>query len=160
RTAHIIVAAPSSAPPDTVEGIMKEGMAWWPLAMARQLDDAILTMRTNDLDIGTWILSTRGDAANVLKADATLQKDNWFIREVVGMLRRTLARLEVTSRTLFALIEPGTCFAGTLLELALAADRTYMLQVEENGPSITLSEMNFGAYPMVNRLSRIGNRFY
>ena len=97
--------------------------------MARELDDAILLLRTNELELGTWILKTAGDAAHVLAADAALARHraHWFVRETIGMLRRTLARLDVTSRTLFALIEPGSCFAGTLLELALAADRSYML---------------------------------
>jgi benzoyl-CoA-dihydrodiol lyase len=133
--------------------------------MARELDDAILLLRTNELDIGTWILRTEGDAAHVLAADATLlrHRSHWFVREVIGMLRRTLARLDVTSRTLFALIEPGSCFAGTLLELALAADRSYMLAPSGDdaaAPKITLSTLNFGAYPMVNGHARINARFY
>src|SRR5882724_855951 len=122
--------------------------------MARELDDAILMLRTNHLEIGIWLLETRGDGDLVVAADASLatHKDNWFVREVIGMLRRTLARLEVSSRTLFALIQPGSCFAGTLLELALAADRSYMLAAESeaDAPLVALSEMNFGAYPAVN----------
>jgi len=132
--------------------------------MARELDDAILLLRTNELDIGTWVLKTSGDASHVLAADATLlrHKSHWFVRETIGMLRRTLARLEVTSRTLFALIEPGSCFAGTLLELALAADRSYMLSSDEGtaAPKIALSKQNFGAYPMVNGEPRLAARFY
>ena len=133
--------------------------------MARELDDAILLLRTNELDIGTWILRTAGDAAHVLAADATLlrHRSHWFVRETIGMLRRTLARLDVTSRTLFALIEPGSCFAGTLLELALAADRSYMLALPDDeaaAPKITLSTQNFGAYPMVNGQPRVAARFY
>jgi len=133
--------------------------------MARELDDAILLLRTNELDIGTWILKTAGNASTVLAADAALLhlQSHWFVRETIGMLRRTLARLDVTSRTLFALIEPGSCFAGTLLELALAADRSYMLALgsdEAAAPKITLSTLNFGAYPMVNAHARLAARFY
>ena len=113
--------------------ILGVGAAWWPLAMARELDDAILLLRTNELEIGTWIFKTSGDAAHVLAADSALQRhrSHWFVRETIGMLRRTLARLDVSSRSLFALIEPGSCFAGTLLELALAADRSYMLDLPD-----------------------------
>jgi hypothetical protein len=118
-------------------------------------------LRTNDLDIGTWILKTRGEHQAVLDCDATLQslQDDWFVRETVGMLRRTLARLDVTSRSLFAVIDAQSCFAGTLLELALAADRSYMLDVEA-GPRISLSELNFGPYETVARVSRLSARFY
>jgi benzoyl-CoA-dihydrodiol lyase len=163
RQATLTVSAPSKAQPDDLNGILAAGVSWWPLQMARELDDAILMLRTNNLDVGTWLLKTRGDADLALQADASLakHKDNWFVRETIGMLRRTLARLDVTSRTLFALIEKGSCFAGTLLELALAADRSYMLASEEaDAPKIALSEMNFGAYPEVNGLTRIETRFY
>jgi benzoyl-CoA-dihydrodiol lyase len=165
RSATITVSAPKTPAAEGLEPILAAGASWWPLAMARELDDAILLLRTNELDIGTWILRTSGDAAHVLAADATLlrHQSNWFVREVTGMLRRTLARLDVTSRTLFALIEPGSCFAGTLLELALAADRSYMLALPDadaTAPKITLSALNFGAYPMVNGHSRIVARFY
>ena len=113
-------------------------------------------MRTNELDIGTWLLKTEGDAAAVLAADATLlaHKDHWFVRETIGLLRRTLSRLDVSSRTLFALIEPGSCFAGTLLELALACDRSYQLALPDDAqraPKITVGDANFGLYPMVDR---------
>ena len=133
--------------------------------MARELDDAILLLRTNELDIGTWVLKTSGDASHVLAVDATLlrHQSHWFVRETIGMLRRTLARLDVTSRTLFALIEPGSCFAGTLFELALAADRSYMLALPDDeaaAPKIALSALNFGAYPMVNGQPRLVARFY
>jgi benzoyl-CoA-dihydrodiol lyase len=151
--------------PEDLDAILALGASWWPLAMARELDDAILLLRTNELEIGTWLLKTRGDAALALAADATLRQNesNWFVRETIGMLRRTLARLDVTSRTLYALIEPDSCFAGTLCELALAADRSYMLALPENeggAPKLALSPMNFGVYPMVNGLSRIAARFY
>jgi benzoyl-CoA-dihydrodiol lyase len=127
--------------------------------MARELDDAILMLRTNQIDIGTWLLKTWGDADAVLAVDATLDEHraHWFVRETIGMLRRTLARLDVSSRTLFALIEPGSCFAGTLFELALAADRSYMAA---EGTAIALSALNFGTYPRVDQLARIDARFY
>ena len=165
RNATITISAPKAAQPDDAAAIQTLGAAWWPLAMSRELDDAILLLRTNELEIGTWILKTAGEASQVLAADAALRRHqaNWFVRETIGMLRRTLARLDVTSRTLYALIEPGSCFAGTLLELALAADRSYMLALPDDeaaAPRIALSTMNFGAYPMVNGLSRIAARFY
>ena len=165
RSATITVAAPKSPPAEGLDPILAAGASWWPLAMARELDDAILLLRTNEQDIGTWILKTAGDASHVLAADATLlrHRSHWFVRETIGMLRRTLARLDVTSRTLFALIEPGSCFAGTLFELALAADRSYMLassDAEAAAAKITLSTLNFGAYPMVNGHARLAARFY
>jgi benzoyl-CoA-dihydrodiol lyase len=165
RGATITVSAPLLRQPEDLDAILALGASWWPLAMARELDDAILLLRTNELEIGTWLLKTKGDAALALAVDATLRQNesNWFVRETIGMLRRTLARLDVTSRTLYALIEPGSCFAGTLCELALAADRSYMLALPENeagATQVTLSAMNFGVYPMVNGLSRIAARFY
>jgi benzoyl-CoA-dihydrodiol lyase len=165
RNATLTVSAPAKVQPTEPGAIVRLGAAWWPLAMARELDDAILLLRTNEPEIGTWLLKTAGDAARVVEVDATLERhaSNWFVRETIGMLRRTLARLDVTSRTLYALIEPGSCFAGTLLELALAADRAYMLALPEGdggAPQIALSPMNFGAYPMVNALPRLAARFY
>jgi benzoyl-CoA-dihydrodiol lyase len=165
RLATLTVRAPSATPPADVAGIEAAGAAWWPLAMARELDDAILTLRTNELDIGTWLLRTEGDASNVLAVDRTLVEfgRHWFVRETLGMLRRTLARLDVSSRTLFALIEPGSCFAGTLLELSLAADRSYMASLPDDPgrePRIVVDALNDGAYPMVNAQSRLAQRFY
>jgi len=164
RTATITVHAPATPQPADPEGIHAAGANWWPLAMARELDDAILMLRTNELDVGTWILKTRGDADAVLAADATLERhrDDWFVREVTGMLRRTLARFDVSSRTLFAIIDQGSCFAGTLAEMAFAADRSYMLLLPEgetDAPRMVLSEMNFGACPMVNHQTRLMTRF-
>jgi benzoyl-CoA-dihydrodiol lyase len=164
RTATITVSAPAQQQPRDLAGIHAAGARWWPLEMARELDDAILMLRTNDLEIGTWILKTRGSADAVLECDATLMqyRDDWFVRETVGFLRRTLARLDVSSRTLFAIVGQGSCFAGTLAELALCADRGYMLRFEEeesDAPAIVLTEMNFGVVPMVNGLSRMANRF-
>ncbi len=164
RTATITVHAPAAEQPDDLAGILSAGADWWPLAMARELDDAILMLRSNELEIGTWILQTRGDRGRVLAGDAALaaHAGNWFVRETLGMLRRTFARLEVSSRTLFAVIDSGSCFAGTLLELALAADRSYMLSVPEraDAPHIALSPLNFAAYATVARVSRIESRFY
>ncbi|MDE1183835.1 2,3-epoxybenzoyl-CoA dihydrolase [Paraburkholderia sp.] len=165
RTATFTAKAPAETPAADIESIVAAGANWWPLQFARELDDAILTMRTNELDIGTWILRTEGDARTVLAADAALMahKDHWFVRETIGLLRRTLARIDVSSRSLFALIEPGSCFAGTFAELAFAADRTYMAALpsnEDEEPAITLSEVNFGLYPMVTHQSRLGRRFY
>jgi benzoyl-CoA-dihydrodiol lyase len=165
RIATFTVKAPRSAQPADIAGIEAAGARWWPLQMARELDDAILWMRTNALDVGTWLLKTEGDAAAVLAADAALQahKGHWLVRETLGLLRRTLSRLDVSSRTLFALIEPGSCFAGTLAELAFAADRAYMLALPDEpqrAPTLTLSELNFGAYPMASDQSRLARRFY
>jgi benzoyl-CoA-dihydrodiol lyase len=164
RTATLTVRAPSDAQPETIEAIYRAGAQWWPLAMARELDDAILMLRTNEPEIGLWILKTRGAIDAVLATDAALadNQTDWFVLATIGFLRRTLARLDVSSRTLFAIIDQGSCFAGTLLELALAADRSYMLllpEEETDAPRIALSHLNFGTYPMVNRLSRIANRF-
>ena len=161
RTATLTVHGPQTPQPKELQAIHALGAKWWPLAMARELDDAILMLRTNDLEIGTWVLKTRGDANAVLECDATLQslRGDWFVRETLGMLRRTLARLDVTSRSLFAVVDPESCFAGTLFELALAADRIYMLDAE-GGPRIVLSEMNFGPYETVARVNRLTARFY
>ncbi|KRD27589.1 benzoyl-CoA-dihydrodiol lyase [Acidovorax sp. Root267] len=165
RTATLTLKAPTGAQPTDIASIEAAGAAWWPLALARQLDDAILNLRTNELDIGTWLLKTEGDAQAVLASDATLiaHQDHWLVRETIGALRRTFARLDVSSRSLFALVESGSAFAGSLAELALAADRTYMLALPddaERAPKLTLNEFNFGLLPMVNDQSRLQRRFY
>jgi benzoyl-CoA-dihydrodiol lyase len=165
RTATFTVKAPQGAQPADIAGIEAAGAGWWPLAMARQLDDAILSMRTNELDIGTWLLKTEGDAKAVLASDATLlaHKDHWLVNETIGLLRRTLARLDVSSRSLFALIDSGSCFAGTLAEIAFAADRAYMLALPDDAakaPKLVLDEFNFGFFPLVNDQSRLQRRFY
>ena len=164
RTATITVHSPRGEQPRDLAGIHAAGADWWPLAMARELDDAILMLRANELDIGTWILKTRGNMDAVLQMDSTLvrRRDNWLVKETIGLLRRTLARLEVSSRTLFALIDEESCFGGTLFELALAADRSYMLSKpdeEESAPEIAMSMLNFGAYLAVNQLTRLQTRF-
>lgn len=165
RNATLTVKAPTAAQPTDIAGIEAAGVQWWPLQMTRELDDAILHMRTNELEIGTWILKTRGDAQAVLASDATLlaHQSHWLVRETIGYLRRTLARLDVSSRSLFAFIDEGSCFVGSLLEIALAADRSYMLALPskpEHAPHIAVSELNFGTLPMVTAQSRIERRFY
>jgi benzoyl-CoA-dihydrodiol lyase len=164
RTVTLTVRAPEAVPEYTIESALAAGATWWPLQMARELDDAILALRTAELDLGLWIFKTTGNPDAVLAADEFLlsYQDNWFVREVLGMMRRTFARIDVSSRSLYAIVEPGSCFAGTFLELALAADRVYMRdsQDRENVASAVLSQMNFGALPMVSGLSRIAARFY
>jgi len=165
RVATFTVKAPTGAQPTDIAGIEAAGVNWYPLAMARDLEDAILSMRTNELDIGTWLIKTSGDAKAVLAMDATLaeHQKHWLVRETLGLLRRTFSRLDVSSRSLFALIDEGSCFAGTLLELALACDRSYQLALPDapaKAPTITVSEMNFGHYPMVTGQSRLQRRFY
>jgi benzoyl-CoA-dihydrodiol lyase len=164
RIATLTVSAPDGEQPRDLAGIHQAGAAWWPLAMARALDDALLLLRANELELGTIVLKTRGEAEAVLAADALLDahSDDWLVREVRGLLRRTLARLDVSSRSLFAIIDEGSCFAGTLLELALAADRSYMLALEEGAnasPVLVAGAVNLGAYPMVSGRSRLENRF-
>ena len=165
RTATITVKGPTGAQPTDIAGIEAAGATWWPLALARQLDDAILNLRTNELDIGTWLLKTEGDAQAVLASDAVMiaHQNHWLVRETIGALRRTFARLDVSSRSLFALVESGSAFAGSLAELAFAADRTYMLALPddaERAPKLTLNEFNFGLLPLVNDQSRLQRRFY
>jgi benzoyl-CoA-dihydrodiol lyase len=163
RQATLTVRAPRGPHPVTIEAILAAGAAWWPLAMGRELDDAILSLRTNELDIGTWILETEGDPSAVLVTDGaiTRHREHWFVRETLGLLRRAFARLEVSSRTLIALIEPGSCFVGTLLEPALAADRSYMLAAgTADAPRIGVTDVNFGYYPLVGGRSRLQHRFY
>ncbi|MFM2329282.1 MAG: hypothetical protein RLZZ494_1385 [Pseudomonadota bacterium] len=165
RQAVLTVKAPQGVQPSTVAEIEAAGANWYALAMARQLDDAILHMRTNELEIGTWIMKTSGDAAAAQALDAVLlaNKGHWFVRETIGLLRRTFSRLDVSSRSLFALIQEGSCFAGTLLELALACDRIYHLALpndEAAAPKITVTEANFGLFPMATDQSRLERRFY
>jgi len=160
RCATFTVKAPTGAQSSELAAIEAAGATWWPLAMARALDDAILTMRANEPEIGLWLLKTEGEAGAVQATDAMLlaHRDQWFVREVTGLLRRTLARLDVSSRSLFALIEPGSCFTGTLAELAFAADRTYMLDAPGN--ALSLTPLNFGSYPMANAPSRLARRLH
>jgi len=165
RTATFAVKAPSGPQPTDLAGIEAAGSDWYPLQLGRQLEDAILNMRTNELDIGIWLMTTQGDAADVLAMDAVLMehKDHWLVRETIGLLRRTFSRLDLSSRSLFAMIESGSCFAGSFLELALACDRSYMLALpddESKAPRITVAETNFGLFPMITGQSRLQRRFY
>ncbi len=165
RTASFTLKAPAGAQPQDLAAIEAAGAAWYPLAMARELDDAILEMRTNEPEIGTWLIRTRGDAAAVLAMDAVLaaHQDHWLVRETTGLLRRTFSRLDVSSRSLFALVDEGSCFAGTLLEPALACDRIYHLALPDSpqtAPKIVVGERNAGAYPMATGQSRLQRRFY
>jgi benzoyl-CoA-dihydrodiol lyase len=164
RTATITVKAPDSVTASSLADIKAQGAFWWPLQMARELDDAILSLRTNEHEIGLWLLKTSGNADSVLETDKQLIEHNndWFVRETTNLLRRTFQRLETASRSLFAIIEEGSCFAGTLAELALAADRAYMLQLPDSPEAtfIALSNANFGPYPSLNGQNRIAARFY
>ncbi len=165
RVASFTLHAPEGAQPRDVAGIEALGADWYALRLARELDDAILSMRTNELDIGTWLVKTRGDAAAVRELDALLlaNRSHWLVRETIGMLRRGFSRLDVSSRSLFALVDEGSCFAGTLLEPALACDRIYHLALPDapqRAPRITLDEVNFGLYPMATGQSRLERRFY
>jgi benzoyl-CoA-dihydrodiol lyase len=163
RTATLTVRAPEATVENTVEKAIAAGANWWPLQMARELDDAILTLRASELGLGLWLLKTAGNPESVIATDDFLlaHQANWFVREVLGMLRRTFARIDVTSRSLFAIIEPKSCFAGSLCELALAADRVYMRDAQEGAAStVVLSEINFGALPMTNHLGRLEARSY
>ena len=161
RTITITVSAPASDEAIALDAIVARGAQWWPLAMARELDDAILHLRTNVRDAGIWILKTRGNIEDVLRIDRALDehRQHWFVRETIGFLRRTLGRLDVSSRSIYAVIDQGSAFAGTLFELALAADRSYMLLAEEDGPRVALSAMNFGPFEMVNGATRLATRF-
>jgi benzoyl-CoA-dihydrodiol lyase len=165
RSATITVHSPATPQPDDIAGIEAAGVHWWPLQMARELDDAILHLRTNEIELGIWILKTAGHREHVLACDASMQQhaSHWLVRETLGLMRRTLARIDVSSRSLFALIDQDSCFAGTLAELAFAADRSYMLSLPDapqDAPVITLSAMNFGVLPMITGQGRLARRFY
>jgi benzoyl-CoA-dihydrodiol lyase len=164
RIATITVNAPKAAVESSPEAIESAGARWWPLQLARELDDAILNLRTNELEVGTWVIKTRGDANLVMQADRVLEqhRQHWLVRETTGALRRTLARIDVTSRSLVALVDQGSCFAGTFYELALACDRIYMLDLPDSpdaAPALQLNAANFGRYPEVNGLTRLATRF-
>jgi len=168
RTATFTAKAPTTSQPSDIAGIEAAGEQWFPLAFARELEDAILQMRTNELDIGVWLIKTEGGAAGVQALQALdvvllAHQNHWLVRETIGLLRRTFSRLDLSSRSLFALIETGSCFAGTFLELALACDRSYMLMLPDDEaatPKISVSEANFGLYPMITNQSRLERRFY
>jgi benzoyl-CoA-dihydrodiol lyase len=166
RAAKFRVKGPAAAPPADAAGVHAQGAAFWPLALAREFDDAMMHLRLNETEIGTWVLLSQGDADLVEAYDALLAKEtsNWLVREIVLYWKRTLKRLDVSSRSLIALVEPGSCFTGTLLEIVLAADRSYMLDgtfegSNQEAATLRLTAMNFGPYPMGNGLTRLGTRF-
>ena len=166
RLATITVRGPEAPPPASADAMVAQGADFWPLKLARELDDAILDIRANEFDTAALVFKSSGDPAQVLAYDAFLDanKDHWLAREIRGLWKRTLKRVDLTSRSLVALIEPGSCFAGTLAELVFATDRSYMLIGQlagDNKPPATLSlaAVNFGAYPMSNGLSRLASRF-
>jgi benzoyl-CoA-dihydrodiol lyase len=166
RLATVTVRGPDAPPPDTTDALVRQGAACWPLALARELDDAILDIRLNELDVAAIVFKSEGDPAAVLAYDSFLElnRDHWLAREIRLKWKRVLKRIDVTSRTLVTLLEPGSCFAGTLAELVFAADRSYMLIGDLDGgnrppATLTLHEVNFGEYPMSNDLSRLASRF-
>jgi benzoyl-CoA-dihydrodiol lyase len=161
RYADLTVRAPQGAQPATVEEIEQLGDAYWPLQAYRELDDALLHLRMNELEIGLVCTRTEGNAEDVLAVDRMLlaNRDHWLVREIILHMARVLRRLDLTAKSFFALIEPGSCFAGSLLELALSADRTYMLNDPEARVEVATSEFNAGALPMSNGLTRLQSRF-
>ena len=165
RTASFTIHGPDGAQPADVAEIEAAGAAWYPLQLGRELDDAILSMRTNELEVGTWLIRTQGEVDAVLALDATLHRhrDHWLVRETMGLLRRAFSRLDVTARSLFALIEPGSCFAGPLLELALACDRRYQLvlpDAPDRAPLIAVGHTNLDCFFMATGQTRLGRLFY
>jgi benzoyl-CoA-dihydrodiol lyase len=163
RTATLTVRGPEGLQPLEADAIHAAGDQWWPLRMARELDDAILMLRVNEPELGLLLIKTSGSIDAVLAADKVMldNRTDWLVRETIGMLRRTFGRLDVSSRSMYALIEPGSCFAGILFELALAADRSYMLSMaEEDGdaPKVALDDFNFGLLPAVNQIHRLKMR--
>ena len=166
RAAHFRIGGPTKPAAVGATGIQAEGAAFWPFALARALDDAMMHLRLNETEIGTWVLHSQGDGTEVEAYDALLASEasNWLVREIMLYWKRTLKRLDVSARSLIALVEPGSCFAGTLFELVLAADRSYMLDGTFEGSNlpkaeVRLTSMNFGAYPMGNGLTRLATRF-
>jgi benzoyl-CoA-dihydrodiol lyase len=169
RRVELTVLGPEEPPPADVAAVLAQGADYWPFAVTRALDDLVLRLRTNENELGTWVIRTGGDVDTVLAYDAQLADlaDHWFVHETVQYLRRTLKRLDVTSRSLVAVIEPGSCFAGLLAELALASDRQYMLDgvYEDVDPDadpavLVLTASNDGRLPMGNGLSRLQSRFW
>jgi benzoyl-CoA-dihydrodiol lyase len=166
RIATISIRAPDAAPPVEVDGMIASGAGFWPLQAARELDDAILHLRINELETAMLVFKSHGEGEQVLAHDAFLEanKAHWLVNEIRQYWKRVLKRIDVTSRTLVTLVEPGSCFVGTLAELVFAADRSYMLIGSRQGdnrspPAITLSGANFGAYPMSHGLTRLQSRF-
>jgi benzoyl-CoA-dihydrodiol lyase len=146
RVATLTMASPDAALPGDIDAIVAQGAAWWPLRFAREIDDAILSLRVNHADIGLWVLKSQGEADKVLEAGSAMlrHKNHWLVRETIGLWRRTLQRLDVSSRSIFAVVETGSCFAGLFAEIGFAADRSYMLDsAEADAPSLTLDEFSF-----------------
>jgi benzoyl-CoA-dihydrodiol lyase len=162
RVATVVVHAPTAAVESTPAAILAAGDQFWPLRVFREFDDVLLRLRVNEPEIGTVVVKTEGDPAGVLQADEVLlaQAEHWFVREVVLFIKRTLKRMDLSARSFFAFIEPGSAFAGTLFELALAADRSYMLDDPDQPTALQLSGMNAGPLPMGNGLTRLATRFY
>jgi benzoyl-CoA-dihydrodiol lyase len=161
RVATLTVTGPDSEQPETPDAMQALGARFWPLRAFRELDDALLRLRVDEPLIGTVVVKTRGDHDAMLAMDRMLlaHRDHWFVREIIHFMKRTLKRLDLTSRSFFALVEPGSCFAGTLFELALASDRSYMLHDDGEENTIALSGMNFGPFPMSNGLTRLETRY-
>jgi benzoyl-CoA-dihydrodiol lyase len=161
RVATLTVAGPTGDQPRGVEAIRAAGSGWWALKAFRELDDALLHLRVNEAEIGLVLVRTAGDLEGIAALDAQLDEhaDDWFVNEVRLLIARTLRRMDQTARSFFALVEPGSCFGGTLLELALAADRSYMLDDPDNPVSISVGVMNGGAYPMAHGITRIAARY-
>ncbi|MDT4968430.1 MAG: benzoyl-CoA-dihydrodiol lyase [Acidobacteriota bacterium] len=161
RCADLTVRGPEAEAPETIDAILELGDSYWSLQAYRELDDALLHLRLNQPEIGLVCLRTAGEIANVLALDKILEKNrpHWFVREVLLHMARVLRRLDLTAKSFFAVIEPGSCFAGNLLELALAADRSYMLNSSDEKVEIALSQLNAGAFPMSNGLTRLHSRF-
>jgi benzoyl-CoA-dihydrodiol lyase len=168
---EITVDGPAGGVPESLDRVHELGAEFWPLAMTRELDDLVLRLRTNELELGTWVIRTRGDVEDALAFERLIAdhaSDDWLVAEIQHYFKRVLKRLDVTSRSLIALIEPGSCFAGALLELAFACDRQYMLDgtldeddsEQQDEAQIMLSPSNFGIFPMSNGLSRLGSRFW
>ncbi|MCA1556288.1 MAG: benzoyl-CoA-dihydrodiol lyase, partial [Acidobacteria bacterium] len=157
----LTVRAPQGEQPATIEEIERLGDAYWPLEAYRELDDALLHLRMNELEIGLICLRTEGNIDDVLAVDKTLaaNENHWLVREIILYMSRVLRRLDLTAKSFFAFIEPGSCFAGNLLELALSADRTYMLNDPDAPVEVATSEFNAGALPMSNGLTRLQSRF-
>jgi len=162
RRARLVTITVHGPPDDPPDGVHRAGAGFWPLAMTRELDDLVLWLRTNEPELGTWVLRTRGDIDRVLAHERRLAEadDDWLATEIRHYFKRTVKRLDVTGRSLVAVIEPGSCFAGMLLELALACDRQYMLEDTDPAAQIVLTSVNFGTFPMANGLSRLATRFY
>lgn len=165
-TATVVIKAPTEAPPADAAGIEAQGVDFWPFALARELDDAIMELRVNEKQIGSWVFRTEGDSAMVEAADKALldNADHWLVREITLFLKRVLKRVDVSARSIITLVEPGSCFTGTLLELVFAADRSFMLDGTFEGSNepeatVVLTGMNFGPLTMPNGLTRLAHRF-